>query len=279
MTKQNEMPKPDWQTADGRVNLYRGDCLEVIASLPAGLIDCTVTSPPYNQLENVNADSLTGMWGQKGVDGKPKGNFVNCGYFDGKTEQQYQADQLELFGLIASRSRPTASLFYNHQCRWRESVMLHPIQWFVPPLWRLRQEIIWDRCGGMMMNARMFCRFDERILWFDLGKRKWNQTAVGNGTVWRIPREQNKEHPVAFPLEVPFRCIEAATEPGDMVLDPYAGSATTLVAAMRLGCRAIGIEREPKYFDIAVRRIEAELNRAPLFEPPPIIQRTLIDAE
>jgi hypothetical protein len=83
----------------------------------------------------------------------------------------------------------------------------------------------------MMFNARMFCRFDERILWFVRGEWKWNQTSVGLGTIWKIPVEQN------------------------LVLDPFMGSGTTGVAAVKLGRKFIGIEIEPKYFDIACRRI------------------------
>ena len=108
-----------------------------------------------------------------------------------------------------------------------------------------------------MMNAKMFCRFDERIIWFVRGdKWKWNQTQVGLGTVWQMPAAKNKEHPVAFPVEMPTRCILATTDEGDLVLDPYSGSASTGVAAVKNHRRFIGIEREPKYFDIACKRIE-----------------------
>ena len=116
-----------------------------------------------------------------------------------------------------------------------------------------------------MFNARMFCRFDERILWFVRGKWKWNQDQVGLGTVWRIPRAQNKDHPVAFPVEMPLRCILATTDPDDIVMDPYSGSASTGVAAVQNGRRYIGIEREPKYFDIACKRIEDAQRQGDLF--------------
>ena len=56
------------------------------------------------------------------------------------------------------------------------------------------------------------------------------------------------------------------TNKRDTILDPFMGSGTTGVAAVRLGRRFIGIELDPRYFDIAVRRIQAELNRFPLFE-------------
>lgn len=256
--------KPTWEREG--IQLYLGDCRDVLPYI--GEIDCTVTSPPYNQLGNVDADSLSGIWAIRGESGKAKGQFVNNGYHDDLDESEYQQQQNDLFAEIGARTKQTGSLFYNHQVRWRDGNMLHPVDWFEPLGWRARQEIVWDRGGGMMFNARMFCRFDERIQWFVKGKHKWNQNAVGWGTIWRIAREQNKEHPVAFPIEIPMRCIAAATDIGDVVFDPYMGSATTGAACVVSNRRFIGVEREPKYFNIAKQRIIDELDRAPLFKEP-----------
>jgi site-specific DNA-methyltransferase (adenine-specific) len=65
------------------------------------------------------------------------------------------------------------------------------------------------------------------------------------------------EHPTQKPLAVIEPLIRASSRVGDVVLDPFAGSGTTLVAAKRLGRRAIGWERNPKYHAIAVKRIAA----------------------
>jgi DNA modification methylase len=67
---------------------------------------------------------------------------------------------------------------------------------------------------------------------------------------------------------------------GETILDPFMGSGTTGVACLRTGRRFIGIEIEPRYFDIAVKRIEAELNRHPLLEPKQNVhkQRELLEA-
>lgn len=249
----------------GLATLYLGDCHEAIAEISD--VACVVTSPPYNQLDGLKSKP-SGMWAD------PQGGkgFVDAwqenGYDDGLPEEEYQEMQRDLFNRISLVCRPDASLFYNHQLRWRDGECLHPVDWFKPHQWKLRSEIIWDRAGGMMFNARMFVRFDERILWFVRGREwQWNQESVGLGTIWRIPRAQNKEHPVAFPVELPTRCILATTQPGDIVLDPYSGSASTGVAAVRHGRRYIGIEREEKYFDIACRRIEAVTGKdaGPLF--------------
>jgi site-specific DNA-methyltransferase (adenine-specific) len=248
----------------GAATLYLGDCREIVPTLAD--IECIVTSPPYNQLGGTSKPS--GMWAEDSFGVKATEGWGESGYFDTLTEDDYQREQSELFTALAGACTETASLFYNHQLRWRDGVCLHPVEWFKPSNWNLRSEVIWDRGGGMMLNARMFCRYDERILWFVRGKRwKWNQDQVGLGTVWRISVAQNKDHPVAFPVEMPTRCIAATTDPGDIVLDPYSGSATTGVAAVKMGRRYIGIEREERFFDIACRRIEAVTgkNPGPLF--------------
>ena len=239
----------------GNCELWLGECQDVLPQLPP--VNCVVTSPPYNTLAGVPTKG-SGLWGQSsGGAGFVKALAEN-GYADQRPETEYIAEQCAVFSAI--NAAHDASLFYNHQIRWRDGIVSHPVEWFKPIGWSLRQEIIWDRCNGMMMNARMFVRFDERILWFTRGKWKWNQTQVGLGTVWRIPPQQNKDHPVAYPLEIPTRCISAATDPHDIVLDPYMGSATT-------GRKFIGIEREPKYFDVAVERIERAHAQGLLFDP------------
>ncbi len=252
--------KPYYEHAG--ITIYHGDCWDVLAQLPEG-IACVVTSPPFNQMAGMPSDGIaSGMWARShGGAGFVRAWHENS-YADDVPEAVYQSRQNRIFRGIAAKCSQTASLFYNHQVRWRDGECLHPIRWFKPRRWRLRQEILWDRAGGMMMNARMFCRFDERVLWFVRSASwKWNQEMVGCGTVWRIARaqqQQGKQHPVQFPQEIPRRCIAATTDIGDLVLDPFMGGGTTLVAAKRLGRKAIGIELEEKYCEIAAKRLQQE---------------------
>lgn len=237
----------------GLATMYLGDCYEILSQISD--VALVVTSPPYNQLGKMKSPG--GMWADKGAGRGFVDNWAAAGYSDDMPEDGYQAWQNALFERVLSSCRPDASLFYNHQLRWRDGECLHPVQWFSPEGWRLRSEIIWDRCGGMMFNARMFVRFDERILWFTRGAEyQWNQEYVGWSTIWRIPKEQNKSHPVAFPIALPRRCILAASNRGDVVMDPFSGSASTGVAAVQNGRRYIGIESSARYFDDACRRLE-----------------------
>jgi site-specific DNA-methyltransferase (adenine-specific) len=94
------------------------------------------------------------------------------------------------------------------------------------------------------------------------GKKSWN----GGGTraVWTHNLDHSagsggqNEHPTTKPLSLMLELISLFTSPGDLILDPFAGSATTGLAALRLGRRFIGIERDPKYFRLACDRLRAE---------------------
>ena len=260
----------------GDCRLLLGDCRAILPTLSN--VDIVVTSPPYNQMTGLLRPP-SGSWARKDFGRAFVDKWQADGYTDDLPEADYQTQQNELFSMMRSTMNPTGSLFYNHQVRWRDGNCIHPVDWFKPAGWRLRTEIVWDRCGGMMFNARMFCRFDERILWFTASNHwTWNQSSVGDGTVWRIAREQNKEHPVEFPIEIPIRCIRAVSNPDDTVLDPFMGSGTTGVACVNLGRQFIGIEIEPRYFDIACRRIEEAYRQPSLFaEPAPrAVQETLL---
>lgn len=79
------------------------------------------------------------------------------------------------------------------------------------------------------------------------------------------PEPSSLEHYAGFPTELPRRCIKAASRPGDTVLDPFLGSGTTALVADQLGRHAIGIELNPRYVEMARRRIESD---APMVQEP-----------
>jgi DNA modification methylase len=239
------------------ITIYHGDCRDILPYIqPVNLI---VTSPPYNTLHKIPKKG-SGLFGTS----KGSAGFVKAindrGYHDEMNEDEYQQWQNGIFAMIPCVD--DASLFYNHKLRWNKGCCLHPINWFCPDGWRFRQEIIWDRSFGFMLNARMFVLFDERILWFIRGNKwKWNQECVGFGTIWKVTpmqQKQGKKHPVAFPIGLPSRCIQATTDKNDIVLDLFMGSGTTLRAAKDLGRRAIGIEIEERYCELAVEILRQE---------------------
>jgi len=81
--------------------------------------------------------------------------------------------------------------------------------------------------------------------------------------VWRIDAESATKvgHPAPFPVELPRRLIDLHTYVGDIVVDPFAGAGTTLVAAARTGRIGVGYDIDPAYLELAQRRLDAELQR------------------
>lgn len=241
--------KPYYQ--HGGVTIYHGDCREILPTFPAGAATICVTSPPYNLVrkwtETSGPNSLYKKW---------QAVSEIKWYDDDLPEEEYQARQKwvvsELLRVCSS------SIFYNHKLRYavrRAGRVIHPMEWLAEfPLWC---EIIWDRGGGITHNSRRVCLSDERIYWIRQSET-WNVNPFTS--VWRIaPDNEMPEHPCSYPVELAARCIQIATKPTDIVIDPYMGSGSTLKAAKDLGRQAIGIELEEKYCEIAAKRLAQEV--------------------
>jgi site-specific DNA-methyltransferase (adenine-specific) len=255
---------PTWTSECGRAELWLGDCLEIMRGMAAGSVDAVVTDPPYGITANkwdVVFD-LNDWWAS---------TTAAC-----KTHSV----------IIATAGQPFSS-----------QLVVSNLKWF-------RHEWIWvkNRGSNFANTVREPFKEHEHVLVFSDGKWTYNpqmQSRTGGG-VGRVkyainqysnssnyremrqyvndaPSDQrvpsswqrfNTEvglHPTQKPVDLFLYLAETYTNTNDLVLDPFMGSGTTGVAAIRLGRRFIGIEIEPKYFDIARRRIEAELAQPDMF--------------
>lgn len=259
---------PYYESKDGCAVIYHGDCAAVMEAMPGASVDTVVTSPPYNQLGNVPV-KLSGLR----AEGRHGGFFEKVraiGYSDDMEEGDYQDWLVMVAEGVARILKPGGSFFFNHKVRYRDSVALHPldiVRRFAG--FSLRQEIIWDRAGATAFNCRCFAPGDERIYWMvrDGAKHFWNQEAARKMTnVWRIRPKVTENHPCPFPIEIPYRCINATTCPGMTVFDPFLGSGTTMVAGYQLGCRVIGAESHAPFLPDTVTRVSAEVAQGNLFK-------------
>ncbi len=239
--------------------IIQGDVLDVLRRIPDNCIDVGVTSPPYNKGED-----------QKGwlVD-----RVKYKGATDKRSEKEYQAWQVEVLNEIWRITKPGGSFFYNHKLRWRQGEMFHPYEWISRTKWVVRQELIWDRMIAANLRGWRFWQVDERIYWLykPIGNHKVGEELKSRHalltSIWRFPPERDNLHPAPFPLELPLRAIYSIMdeEQGGIVLDPFAGSGTTLVAAKILGHHYIGIEISPDYVQMAQNRlsnVQKEMSRA-----------------
>lgn len=239
----------------GRHRLVCGDTSDhgIVAKVLSGEdIDLVVTSPPYNQ--KIDGFKPSGMHKEHGWVKK----VGALAYADNLPERDYQNQQRDLLALWFSFMRDGASMFYNHKNRYRDKRVVSPLEWLPGPF-AYRQEIIWRRPGSVTQNARMFLPCDERIFWLYKGDDFTfnDDTEIKTwSSVWDIAPKANLAHAVAFPMELPERCIRAASMPDDLIFEPYCGSGTTVIAAEKTGRRCAAIELSPAYVDVAVKRWE-----------------------
>lgn len=233
----------------GGITLYHGDCAAVLARLGNRRIDITLTSPPYNQLSGNSYGS--GMHGESGW----CANVRELGYADERPEREYQGWLAGIVERCLFLSR--GLVWVNHKLRFRARRGIHPVR-FLP--FALHQEIIWSRDGSIQLNNRRFALSHEALYAFG-APHYWHQPSTSQLTVWSIPhtRERNG-HPCPFPVELAARVIVASCPPGGVVLDPFAGVATTAIAALESGRRAILIESEKRFCRAAAQRIDAALD-------------------
>lgn len=246
------MSEPYW--SDGQVTLYRGDCREVLLSniLSAQIV---ITSPPYN-MGLVPGGNGRGMYrpGSNGKGGRFRDGYGQFG--DDLPQEEYNTLHRRVLGLLWDLIPSDGAIFWNHRQRIEHGRARLPLDMdFGIPL---RQVITWDRGTGIAPNLRHFTPVAEWIFLFAKpGFRLRDHGASGQGDVWRLGMAPKSGHPAAFPESLPLRAIDSCR--ARSVLDPFAGSGTTLVAAKRLGVPAIGIEIDERYCELAARRLSQQV--------------------
>lgn len=223
------------------VRLIRGDCLQVLPTLDAGSIDAVVTDPPYG----------IGYFQHSNSGGAPPGrksyNRLVTPPIRGDDRPFDPAPWLEW---------PCLFWGANH-CA---SAIPRGGSW-----------IGWDKAAGGGPDDNYA---DGEFAWCSVAGIKRNVIRYTWKGVCRAGENNRKRlHPMQKPVALMARCIEMMDlPPGATIIDPYMGSGTTGVAAVRLGFNFVGVEIDPGYFAVAQRRIEAEQARHPLFEVPRPVQ-------
>ena len=223
------------------------DCLEGMKLLDDNSIDLIVTSPPYNK-HRKNGGRLV-----KAVDYDE--------YVDDLDEEQYQKWQIDIINECYRILKDGGCFFYNHKNRYVDGKMISPIEWLTKTKFTIRQEIIWDKRIAANIRGWRFWTVDERIYWLQKGDFVEISPSVANkSSVWRIRPQEKSEynHPCAFPVDVVENCISVIDKDNAIILDPFMGSGTTAIVAMRHNYDYIGFELSSNYCDIANQRIADE---------------------
>lgn len=260
----------------GDCTLYLGDCEQIIPQV--GKVDLVFTSPPYNLGNTSGGGFPSAKVGHYSVDAKMKGrggqgkwsNASKAGglgngyasYDDSMPHDLYVAWQKRLLTLCWSALSDTGAIYYNHKPRVLNGIVITPMD-YLPSL-PVRQIVMWARAGGINFSPSFYCPTHEWIV--VLAKENFrlrDKSASGAGDVWYVPQEANADHPAPFPLKLPMTALE--TTKAGTVFDPFMGSGTTGVAAVKLGRPFVGIELDEGYFNVACERIRKAYAQPDMF--------------
>lgn len=223
---------------DGRVTLWRGDCLTILPTL--GKVDAVVTDPPYgvNYHGSVTKHGRNGF-GYESFDDTPAAISEIC----------VPAVRMAVSIARSAVVTPGNANAFKYDEPKSIGAIYYPSGANSGP---------W----GFVCSQPLFYYGKDPYLANALGSRPnaFASTEAADRTI---------EHPCPKPINQMKWMVWRVSLPGELVLDPFMGSGTTGVAAVKLGRRFIGIEIEPKYFDIACRRIEEAAKQPDLFIEPP----------
>lgn len=238
------------------ITIYHGDCLEILPTLLPESVTLLWTDPPYGH-GNHDGDLNARLNNHRKLKNQPIEN-----------------DTADTMRVVMDGMLERAVPLLRHDCcccccccgggggpkptfAWVANRMdTNGLSFF--------HSVIWDK-----KNPGLGWRFRRRhemvmVAHREGGKLAWanNDIAVPNIQEFFPPKD--RQHPNEKPVELPALFIELCTKPGELVLDPFMGSGTTLVAAKQSGRRAIGIELDERYCALAAERV----SQGSLFEVP-----------
>lgn len=235
-----KLPLPYYD--DGTVMLYCGDCLEILPALTSGrmVADHAITDPPYEKEAHTKQLRQVASTERK-IDHAPL-PFAPIG----NAARRYVADHL------AAAVRRWTLVFCQIEAsqRWALDLTAAGSRYIRTAIWRKPNgcpQFTGDR-PGMGYETFVACHSD--------GACRWNGGGRHGVFTHNIIQGQ---HPTEKPIALMRELVELFTDPGELILDPFAGSGTTLRAAKDCGRRAIGIEINERYCEIAAERLSQEV--------------------
>jgi len=260
--------------------LNTGDCLEFLKTVPNECLQLIVTSPPYNL-------------------GKEYEKRLNL--------EKYLDQQAAVIKECVRCLNQRGSICWQVG-NYVDKGAIIPLDTVIYPIFnnlglKMRNRIIWHFEHGLHCNRRFSGRY-ETIIWFTksdeyifnldpvrvpqkypgkkyfkgpkAGKYSCNPLGKNPGDLWIIPNVkcnhvEKTEHPCQFPVELIERLVLSMTNEGDWVFDPFLGTGTTIIAAIRHKRRGAGAETYPNYVELAKERIYRELagtlRTRPMYKP------------
>lgn len=244
------------------ITLLKGDCLKLLPTIKKGSVTTIFADPPYN-LSNGGISCKAGK-----MVSVNKAKWDESKGFEKDFEFTYNwlkecKRVLKPNGTIWISGTPHNIYQVGYALQKLGFHILNEISWFKPN-------------GPPNLSCRYFAHSHETIIWAKKEKKskhkfnykemkKWDDKMSPSGkqmrSVWYIPLTPMREktsgkHPTQKPIEVLKRVILSSSDKGDLVLDPFNGSGTTGVVAKQYNRKYIGIDKEKKYLNLTIKRVQ-----------------------
>jgi site-specific DNA-methyltransferase (adenine-specific) len=215
------------------VNEYLvGDCLEIMREWPDECVDLIVTDPPYFQPTHTSAGTRESAY---------KRTLADMSIF----KIAFDSICEEFFRIL----NKTGTIYI-----FCDANSYPPLYQSTYPYCKNVRSVIWDRV--VSYNGYTWRRQHEIILWGELTDTERVPTGDGDVIQERAVPQAERVHPVQKPVPLIKRLIDKSSMENNVICDPFAGSGTTAVACTELNRRWICIDIEPKYKDIALKRLQ-----------------------
>jgi DNA modification methylase len=240
-----------------RNEVILGDCLEVIRGMGDGCVDMVFMDPPYGHNNNNNGDLISRWEEALGKGASPQENFRPIANDGAEANDIFRAILPELRRVLA----PGACCCCCGGGGGPDPQFARWSLW-LDDVFDFKQMVVWDK--GPMGMGWHYRRSYETVLvaqrpgakcrWFDTSKKVENVIRPGYRGIRKIIPSA-ADHPTPKPWQLAAHFIELHTEPGDLVLDPFCGGGSTLVAAKNFGRAYLGIEMEESWVEMSRRRV------------------------
>ncbi len=254
------LPAPVFRDDKHHIRIYQGDCLDILAAMPPDCVDLIFADPPYFLSNNgitCHAGRMVSV--NKGEWDRSRGADAN---------HEFNRAWLAACQRVL---KPNGTIWVSGT-----SHVIHSVGFAMQQLeFKLLNDISWVKPNPPPnLSCRYFTHATETIIWAAKNKKsrhKFNyalmkQTNGGKQmkSVWQIPPPEPWEkrfgkHPTQKPVALLKRVLLAASDEGDVVLDPFMGSGVTALLALRTSRRVIGVEMIEEWVMLAMRRLCADL--------------------
>jgi site-specific DNA-methyltransferase (adenine-specific) len=244
--------KPFYASKDQRVAIYRQDAIVFLRGMEPGSVDLIVTDPAYsgmNQRLKLGSGKIIGRYKEAGQHGAKWFEEFH------DTEENYRAFLEECYRVL----RPDRHIYLMF-----DSYSLLTLAPIVREVFDVKNILCWDKANIGL--GHYFRRRHELIVFASKGKRALNCKRIPD--VWKIRRIVKAGYPTQKPTEVFELMLRGSASAGEVVCDPFMGSGSSAIAAMRCGCKFIGCDISKRAMAYARRRIGGWLKgKGDIYQP------------